>query len=189
MLSLGIYILFLGYRSSSHLKVNDMQRRSHKTSDLQDLKLYIDCSYNISSLYAFRNSHIICIKASSFSHQFFFGSSISTQNPRGDLLEGCTSTYLPIPGGTCLDQTLKSCGHVQECSLGCSARGEVQREWIGQGKDPGSPCARFYLLGGSGANRAAVGTCVVLNSLHQPSVGTRSIFSQHVCLPTICSWE
>lgn len=151
--------------------------------------MYIDCSYNISSLYSFRNSHIIQIKVSGFSHQFFFDSSVSTQNPGGDLLEGCTSTNLPIPGGTCPDQTLKSCGHIQECSLGCSARGEVQREWLEQGKDPGSPCARFYLLGGSEANRAAVGTCVVLNSLHQPPGATRSIFSQHVCLPTTCSGE
>lgn len=144
MLPLGIYILFLGYRNSSHLKVNDMQRRTHKTSALRDLKLYIDCSYNISSLFSFRNSPIIWIKVSVFSHQFFFfGSSVSTQNPRGDLLEGCTHPYLPIPGGSCLDQTLKSCGHIQECSLGCSARGEVQRERRAQGKDPGLPVPGF----------------------------------------------
>lgn len=190
MICLGIYILFLGYRSSSHLKVNEMQWWNHKTSDLRDLKLYIDRSYNISSLYSLRNSHIIWIKVSGFSHQFFFfGSSVSTQNPRGDLLEGCNRLYLPIPGGTYPDHTLKSCGHIQECSLGCSARGAVEREWIARGNDPGSPCARFYLLGGAGANRAAVGTCVVLNSLHQPPAGTKSIGLQHACLPTACSWE
>lgn len=79
MLPLGIYILFLGYRNSSHLKVNDMQRRTHKTSALRDLKLYIDCSYNISSLYSFRNSPIIWIKVSGFSHQFFL---VAQSQPR-----------------------------------------------------------------------------------------------------------